>query len=110
MIGTLINSTKEKNELPGQILSFNADESFSKQNKTRQWMSHRFCCFMFILVPFGGIFIMSEILKLQSVTEKQRRLLAANLRVSDSVRLGRAWECAFLKFSSDRKAAGPSTL
>lgn len=75
MIGTLINSTEEKNELPGQILSFNADESFSKQNKTRQWKSHWFCCFMFVLVPFGGTFIMSEIVKLQSVMESQRSLV-----------------------------------
>lgn len=52
MIRTLINSTEEKNELPGQILSFNADKLFSKQNKTKRQRSI-IGLFVFVLLPFG---------------------------------------------------------
>lgn len=55
IIGTLINSTVGKNELPGKILSFNSDKLFSKQNKTATEESYVLLFYVYSVTLFFGL-------------------------------------------------------
>lgn len=68
IIGTLINSTVGKNELPGKILSFNSDKLFSKQNKTATEESYVLLFYVYSVTYFLDFFVRDS----QTLTSTQR--------------------------------------
>lgn len=104
IIGTMINSTIGKNELPGKILSFNADKLFSKQNSNRRVICFVVLCLFHYLIFWTSL---SEILKFQGVTEAHRGLVKTQTSEFLIQQAGWNLRIAFVKFPNDTDAAGP---
>lgn len=71
MVGTLVNSTGDKNELPRQILSFNADKLFSRQNRKSLEESEVFLFCVYSTIFFGQCCVRDpQTLEFDRITER----------------------------------------